>query len=144
MKKIKLIGMLFLMFLPMAAMANSGGFTASVKEEGGTGLILVAIVFLFILFMALMAIPFGYMFAQKHMKNLIENDRDKLAGAKTTGAGIIGALAGILIVYFFYGTIGSYLDPSNSAGSVDFDKGNAYIFSHYIGGLLDKALGLAN
>lgn len=144
MKKIKLAGMLLLMFLPMMAMGASGGFAESVKEEGGTGLILIAVVFLFILFMALMAIPFGYMFAQKHMKNMIENDRDKLAGAKTTGAGIVGALAGILIVYFFYGTIGSYLDPSNSGGAVDFDKGNAYIFSHYVGGLLDKALNLAN
>lgn len=132
---------LFMVLLPIMAMAGDG-FTDSVKAEGGTGLLLIALLFLGILFLALMAIPFGYMLATKHMKNIIENDRDKLAGAKTFGAGVVGALAGILVVYLFYGTIGSYLDPS-MAGSVNFDKGNAYIFSHYIGGLLDKALGLA-
>lgn len=118
------------------------GFSDQVTQEGTTGLLILALVFLGILLISLLLVPVGYMFAQKHAKALIENDRDKYAGAKMVGIGIVGAIASLVIVWLFYGTVGSFLDPSMS-GDVDFNKGTHYIFSHFIGAMLDKALGIA-
>ena len=124
----------FVLLLP--AFANAGGELATSIQTEGNGLLLVlGIAIMAIMIGSLFGIPYvGYSYAQKMAKKFIENDQDKNAGIKVMGAGILGVIGGVFVVYAFYGTVGSFLD--SSAAEINWFKGTQYIASSYVDPML--------
>ena len=139
MKKLKLLAVMFLLSMPLF---GANGLTEGVQKEGSGVLLVIGLVFLAILLFMILGVPYaGYSYAQKATKKFIENDQDKNAGVKVQGAGVLGGLAGLYLVYAILGTVGSFMDSSMN-GNVDFGKGTNYLASTYISPIVKKASGL--
>jgi len=131
MKKVsKMTTILGLMFLLTMNIMADDTLAGSATDEATGFLKLIKLVILIVILLAAVFIPYkGQALATSIAKKKLENNQEEDAGWKVMGFGILGAFAGIFVIYIFLGFLGSMFDPTNTDGEILFTKGIHYLLS---------------